>query len=127
MQTGAPSFEDLKSQGWIQVVRERVVIPVEYLRSFQQAHPGLAEAFNWLQKNQYAVRYLPRRKVDSDIAGVIETLNTGVLSLDEIRSPRPEWVAARRWEQLCSQLPPHAALARWLWPDRSFVPVGLLV
>jgi tetratricopeptide (TPR) repeat protein len=127
MQAGAPSFEDLLSQGWIQVVREWIVIPVEYLRSFQQAYPGLAEAFDWLQNNQYAVRYLPRRPVDSDIAGVIEALNTRRLSLDEIRSPRPEWVAARRWEQLCSELPPNAALARWLedwkllrWP--TFIP-----
>jgi hypothetical protein len=65
--------------------------------------------------------------VDAEIAGVIEALNTGLLSLDEIRSPRPEWVAARRWEQLCSELPPDAALARWLedwellhWP--TFIP-----
>ena len=126
-QAGALSFDDLLSQGWIQVVREMVVIPVEYLRSFQQAHPGLAEAFDWLQKNQYAVRYLPRRQMDADMTGVIEALNTGHLSLDEIRSPRPEWVAARLWEQLCSELPPNAALARWLedgkllqWP--TFIP-----
>jgi hypothetical protein len=96
MQAGAPSFEDLKSQGWIQVVRERIVIPVEYLHPFQQAHPGLAEAFEWLQKNQYAVRYLRRAHVDLEIASLIEPLNTGLLSLDELRSPRPDWVAARR-------------------------------
>ena len=127
MQAGAPCFEDLKSQGWIQVVRKRIVIPVDYLRPFQKAHPGLAEAFEWLQKNQYAVRYLPRTPVDSDIASDIEALNTGLLSLDELRSPRPDWVAARRWEQLCSELPPDGALARWLqdwellrWP--TFIP-----
>lgn len=114
MQAGAPSFEDLKSQGWIQVVRDRIVVPVEYLRPFQHAHPGLAEAFEWLQKNQYALRYSPRMPVDSEIAGTIEALNAGHLSLDELRSPRPDWVAARRWEQLCSELPPNAALARWL-------------
>jgi hypothetical protein len=127
MQAGAPSFEDLKTQGWIQVVRERIVIPVDYLRPFQQAHPGLAEAFKWLQKNQYAVRYSPRMSVDLDIARDIEALDTGQLSLEERRSPRPDWVAARRWEQLCSELSPNAALARWLedwellhWP--TFIP-----
>lgn len=127
MQARAPAFEDLKSQGWIQIVRERIVIPVEYLRPFQQTYPGLAEAFEWLQKNQYAIRYLPRIPVDSDIAHIIEALDTGALSLDELRSPRPNWVAARRWEQLCSELPPNAALARWLedwkllhWP--TFIP-----
>jgi tetratricopeptide (TPR) repeat protein len=127
MQAGAPSFEDLKSQGWIQVVREWIVIPVDYLRPFQQAHSGRAEAFEWLQKNQYTVRYLPRTQVDSDIASFIEALNTGLLSLDELRSPRPDWVAARRWEQLCSELLPDGALARWSedwellhWP--TFIP-----
>jgi hypothetical protein len=30
MQPGAPSFEDLKSQGWIQMVREQIVLPIEY-------------------------------------------------------------------------------------------------
>lgn len=127
MQVGATSFEDLKSQGWIQVVRERIVIPVDYLRPFQQEHPGLAEAFEWLQKNQYAVRYSPRMSVDFDVAHDIEALNTGQLSLGERCSPRPDWVAARRWEQLCSELPPDAALDRWLedwtllhWP--TFIP-----
>jgi hypothetical protein len=127
MQRGAPFFDDLKSQGWIQVVGGRVFIPVEYLRSFQQEHPGLAEAFEWLKKNQYAIRYLPRMPVESDIGSVIEALDTGHLSLDGLRSPRPDWVAARRWEQVCSELPPNAALDRWLedwkllhWP--TFIP-----
>src|SRR5579864_4465019 len=44
MEAGAPAFDDLKSQGWIEVVREQIVIPVEYLRSFQQAHPSLPGA-----------------------------------------------------------------------------------
>src|SRR5258708_4106911 len=127
MQAGAPTFEYLKSERWIEVVREQIVIPVEYLRSFQQEHPSLAGAFEWLQKNQYAIRYSAQKPVDSDIAGIIEALNNGRLSLDELRSPRPDWVAARRWEQLCSELSPNAALARWLeewklldWP--TFIP-----
>jgi hypothetical protein len=114
MQAGAPAFEDLKSQGWIQVVRERIVIPIEYLRPFQQSHPDLADAFEWLQKNQYAIRLLPRMSVDRDIARIIEAINTGQLSLEELRNPRRDWVAARRWEQLCSELPANTALARWL-------------
>jgi hypothetical protein len=127
MEAGAPAFDDLKSQGWIEVVREQIVIPVEYLRSFQQAHPSLAGAYEWLQKNQYAIHYSARKPVDSEIARIIESLNNGQLSLDQVRSPRPDWVAARRWEQLCSELPPNAALARWLeewkllrWP--TFIP-----
>jgi hypothetical protein len=127
MQHGAPSFEDLKSQGWIQVVRRQVVIPVEYLRSFQHTHPDLAEAFVWLQKNQYTIRYLSRTPVESEIECVIDALNTEHLSLDALHSPRPDWVAARRWEQLCSELPRKVALARWLedwnllrWP--TFIP-----
>lgn len=127
MEAGAPAFDDLKSQGWIEVVREQIVIPVEYLRSFQQAHPSLAGAYEWLQKNQYAIHYSARKPVDSEIARIIESPNNGQLSLDQVRSPRPDWVAARRWEQLCSELPPNAALARWLeewkllrWP--TFIP-----
>ncbi|MBB5330332.1 hypothetical protein [Tunturiibacter gelidoferens] len=127
MQAGAPSFENLRSQGWIQVIQDRVVIPVDYVRAFQREYPGYAEAFDWLQKKQYSVRYLPRMPVDSEIEPVIESLNTGSLSLDELRSPRPDWVASRRWEQLCSEQPLNAPLARWLedwkllrWP--SFVP-----
>jgi len=127
MQAGAPTFEELKSQGWIEVVREQIVIRVEYLRSFQQAHPSLAGGFEWLQKNQYAIRYSARKPVDSDVARIMEALNNGHLSTDELHSPRPNWVAARRWEQLCSELPPNAALARWLeewkllrWP--TFIP-----
>jgi hypothetical protein len=127
MQNGAPTFEDLKSERWIEVVREQIVIPVEYLRSFQQEHPSLAGAFEWLQKNQYAIRYLAQKPVGSGIAHIIEALNNGHLSVDELRSPRLDWIAARRWEQLCSELPPNAALARWLedwkllrWP--TFIP-----
>jgi hypothetical protein len=44
MEAGAPAFDDLKSQGWIEVVKEQIVIPVEYLRSFQQVHPSLPGA-----------------------------------------------------------------------------------
>jgi len=42
---------------------------------------------------------------------VPQDLDSGTLALEELRSPRPDWVAARRWEQLCSEeADPPAAL-----------------
>ena len=128
LQSDSPPFDDLITQGWIQVVRDRIVIPVEYLRPFKLAFPDHAEAFEWLQKNQYAIRRLARAQADSEIVAVAEAINSGKLALEELRSPRAEWVVARRWEQLCSEgADPVASLGRWMedwellhWP--SFVP-----
>jgi hypothetical protein len=135
-QPNEPSFNDLLADGWIQVVQGRIVIPVEYLRSFQASHSGGFQAFEWLQKNQYNVQYFLRSAGRTDFTAIVESLNSKELSLDELRSPRPEWVAERRWEQLCSELPPDAALVRWLedwkqlrWPtfipQRSWSPYAL--
>jgi len=124
-----PTFESLIEDGWIRIVRGRINIPVEFLRAYKEEHPSHARAFEWLQTHQYDIRYTFDLSVDPPGAEVVNALNAQTVDLNELRCARPEWVAVRRWEQLCAeQSEPEAALQLWLdgwkilgWP--RFVPI----
>jgi hypothetical protein len=77
-----PKLENLINARWIRVVRNRIVIPVEFLRPSQSGLPQKdAAAYAWLQEHQYDVTYSFDPSDDPELESTIRALEARKLGL----------------------------------------------
>jgi len=110
-----PMLDDLIEAGWIRSGRGRVFISVDAGRAAKGRLGANFDAYEALQKRQYETNYFFEPVVDSELDAAKRGLETNELTIRNISSPRPDWVAARLWEELIARFnDDQKALKAWL-------------
>jgi hypothetical protein len=110
-----PTLDDLIEAGWVRTGRGRIFISVEASRAAKNGLGANFAAYETLQKRQYEATYSFEPGVDPELDAAKRSLETKELEIRNISSPRPDWVAARLWEELLARSnDDQIALKAWL-------------
>lgn len=110
---GAPSFDDVVSGGWIRVSGRRAVFDINPL-DHPPADPALASILGSLTgPGSPPVYELPASRLKGKWRALGQRLTAEQRTYVQVACRRPEWVAARLWEESRTVADPVARLLFW--------------
>ena len=113
------SFDDLIDKGWIQLIWGRISIPTDVAVEARNSLPESMNSYIALSEQRFSSSYVwsPEVTKNTELTNLVNRINSGDLSIDDISCQTPSWVAARLWDRtyLLAAKPSHALR---LWVDR---------
>jgi hypothetical protein len=117
-ESGAPDWAELERRGWIQVCWGRLQIPlsvVRYPSADAENNPPLRRLLDERFREQH--RFVGDARSCEELVSVIEDIERGSATPQDIGCQSPRWVAARLWDRTI--LPPAVAAEELRqWVDR---------
>lgn len=112
----APTFEDLISQGWVSVWMNRVQMSRVAREEMRRDKTEALVPLNTVAEALYTTSYHFSSAVlnDPEIGDQAKSIVEGTARWMDLRCRRPEWVAARLWEETRTQRPQEVRLREWL-------------
>ena len=113
------SFDDLIAMGWIQVIWGRISIPTDVAVIARNSPPDLMTSYIALIEQRFCTSnvWSPDISKNTPLIDLVNRINSGDLSINDISCQTPSWVAARLWDRTYSSTSDLSCALR-LWVDR---------